>query len=283
MIQVPPLDGTAISVGSLRRREGRAPHSVDRLVRPRAHHYQQAAEADAGSRILGVVVRRAAVAAGTLLAAGSVFGTAVLTEPSAGSDAPEALDGASPGPGVRAGEPAAAGVLPGPWPTASSLDDGVAAPMSWLPVAFPATLDAGTAADPPMAGSPGVGRVGTIRAPNGTAPGTDAPANGTPGAGAPDSPAGPSGATPSGPPPSTGPPTRSGPVTTVVDSVAEPVGDLTEEDVGEVAPEPLKAPVRSPDTAVAPVEPVFEVAEPVRNPTGLVHTVGRTAASLLGG
>ncbi|MGH3585175.1 MAG: hypothetical protein ACRDQ0_02535, partial [Pseudonocardia sp.] len=64
-----------ISVGSLLRREGRAPHSVDRPVRPRPH--QQPAD-DEGGIDKRALLRRGSIAAGAILAAGSVVGATLL-------------------------------------------------------------------------------------------------------------------------------------------------------------------------------------------------------------
>src|SRR5687768_1923812 len=62
-------DTGGISVGALLRREGRAPRPADRPRQARPQQEQDPAGAD--RRIL---VRRGAIAAGTLLAAGSVLG-----------------------------------------------------------------------------------------------------------------------------------------------------------------------------------------------------------------
>src|SRR5918998_3727844 len=70
-------DTGGISVGALLRREGRAPHAVDRPLQPRPH--QQAADEEGGTD-RRIHVRRGAVAAGALLAAGSMFGAAMLTD-----------------------------------------------------------------------------------------------------------------------------------------------------------------------------------------------------------
>ena len=92
----------AVSVGTLLRREGRAPHALDRPVQARGQQRQpQPSDEDQPSR-----VRRTALAAGTLLAASSVFGAAVLTDASGISGFTGTADGQEP-----AGGPLAAGGL----------------------------------------------------------------------------------------------------------------------------------------------------------------------------
>jgi hypothetical protein len=65
---------TTISVAALLRREGRGPHAADRPLKPRGHS-RPAPEHPGPSRRS---VRKAAVAAGALFAAGAVFSTAVV-------------------------------------------------------------------------------------------------------------------------------------------------------------------------------------------------------------
>lgn len=175
------LDETTavVSVGALLRREGRAPHAIDRPVQPRVRP-EDDEEPPAG--ITARRVRRAAVAAGTLLAAGSVFGAAVLTDASSTrTDAQGALDGSYPGQGLldQAGQPLAPPgvVVIDPAAASGALDPG-AASMSWAPVAFPTAFpgvsggSAGPAAQTPTAQTPTAGPGGTT-----------APATGTPGGG----------------------------------------------------------------------------------------------------
>ncbi len=152
-----------VSVGSLLRREGRAPHAIDRPVQPRSGRL--AAEVPAvGPATEGGprrwITRRVTAVAGTLLAAGSVLGAAVLTTPTAHSPgARQGLGGSNPGralpgsPGTAlpaaalpaAALPAAAlpavGELTGPAGT-------VATPSSWMDVGFPTAMPVSRAAAP---------------------------------------------------------------------------------------------------------------------------------------
>lgn len=129
-----------VSVDSLLRREGRAPHTPDRPVAARA---RPAAvpddEDDERRRGPGALVRRGAIAAGTLLAAGSVFGATVVMDASSTGAAPQATGGYA-GEG-RLDLPANPdGTVPTVVDTAAQadrLDAGDAPPMSWLDVAFP--------------------------------------------------------------------------------------------------------------------------------------------------
>lgn len=93
-----------VSVGSLLRREGRAPHALDRPLEPRAS--QVRADSDDGyeddgepRRGTGMRVRRAAIAAGVLVAAGSVFGAAVVDDASSRAGADAQTQGGYPGQG----------------------------------------------------------------------------------------------------------------------------------------------------------------------------------------
>ncbi|OLS97666.1 hypothetical protein BJF90_42490 [Pseudonocardia sp. CNS-004] len=74
----PDTDG--ISVGALLRREGRAPRAADRPVQPRPRQQQAPSDDDDGRPDRRVLVRRGAIAAGTLLAAGSVVGATLFTD-----------------------------------------------------------------------------------------------------------------------------------------------------------------------------------------------------------
>jgi hypothetical protein len=161
-----PVDDTrpGVTVGSLLRREGRAPHAVDRPVQPRPHQQadESAVASPTGKRVLA---RRGAVAAGTLLVAGSVFGAAALTDASS-NGGQDGVTGPYPGQGRldAAGDLAAGPAARQPTtvidPTAVSgaLDAGTAAPQSWIPVAFPGAggVPGGPAgAAPALAGIPG--------------------------------------------------------------------------------------------------------------------------------
>ena len=146
----PSSDLPTVSVGSLLRREGRAPHAVDRPVRPRA---SQQAELPAAAAVPSPRMRRrTVVVAGTLLAAGSVVGAVGLADYSS-SDSAAGRAGTSPvGPHPGRGlldatdAPAPAPVRPELGAVASpsappALDAGQAPPTSWTPIAFPPTAE----------------------------------------------------------------------------------------------------------------------------------------------
>ncbi len=107
-----------IPVGALLRREGRSSAGLP------------AEQAPAVGDILAALparhplLRRGAIAAGALLAAGSVFG---LTSAMNAPVAPPSSTGTYPGQDESAAAPA----------SAAALDAGQAAPTSWLPLAFP--------------------------------------------------------------------------------------------------------------------------------------------------
>ncbi|MEN3299447.1 hypothetical protein [Pseudonocardia sp.] len=140
-----------VSVGSLLRREGRidvpapAPAAVPTPRGPAR-----------------TAAKRSAIAAGTLLAAGSVLGVAVLTNASSGSsEAQASADGSFPGQRLPDGaDPASAAF------GSDALDAGTAAPGSWMNVAFPSALSpaatgpAASATSAPAAGGNFVGPVG---------------------------------------------------------------------------------------------------------------------------
>ena len=150
---------TGVSVGSLLRREGRAPHTVDRPVQPRGHQQidppkadapsvaAAAAVADPASTAKKTAVKRGAVAAGALLAVGSVVGAAVLSEVApTGTEAQGATTNNSyPGQGrLNASQPeapvlSASGVVDSA-AAGDVLDAGTAPPTSWTPVAFPSAV-----------------------------------------------------------------------------------------------------------------------------------------------
>jgi hypothetical protein len=185
-------DPTAgVSVGTLLRREGRAPHALVRPIQARAR--QQTDEPADESTPQSVLVRRSAFAAGTLLAAGSVIGAAVLTDitPS-GVDAQGGTGDTYPGQGLldQGGEvsanPPGAAVI-GPAAVSQQLDAGIPAPTEWMNVAFTGALagaqagaDAGAqnaAGDAGTTGSDGAGGGGTPTGGDGGAGGNE-PANG---------------------------------------------------------------------------------------------------------
>ncbi len=122
-----------VTVGSLLRREGFTPHTGQ------ATDGEETGAAAPTGADRGALVRRSAVAAGALLAAGSVFGAAALNDATlsfpfggnqAGEDHHDATSGATGATafGATAGEG-------GP-------DAGVAAPQNWMPIAFPSVLTA---------------------------------------------------------------------------------------------------------------------------------------------
>lgn len=142
----PDTDG--ISVGALLRREGHAPRAAARPAQPRPRQ-QEASSDDDGRPDRRVLVRRGAIAAGTLLAAGSVLGATLFTDvvptvnqaPTPGG---EDDGGAYPGQGLLDPEgPVDAPADPVVIDQAAAtdpLDPGTAAPTDWVPVAFPGAL-----------------------------------------------------------------------------------------------------------------------------------------------
>jgi hypothetical protein len=147
---------TGVSVGSLLRREGRAPHTPDRPVQPRGHQQidppkpdvPSAATADSAPTAKKTAVKRGAVAAGAILAVGSVVGAAVLSEVApTGTEAQGATttDNSYPGQGRLSANQPEAPVLPAAGIVDSAaagdvLDAGTAPPTSWTPVAFPSAV-----------------------------------------------------------------------------------------------------------------------------------------------
>ena len=90
-----------VSVGSLLRREGRAPHAQDRPLQPRAARQAEASGAWPARPASGR--RRATAVAGALVATGSVLGAALYNgAASHSSDAQAAADGLFPGMGLPA-------------------------------------------------------------------------------------------------------------------------------------------------------------------------------------
>lgn len=141
-------DTGGITVGALLQREGRSPHG-DRPFKVRPDRSEPTDTGAGAGR--SALVRRGAIAAGTLLAAGSVLGAAILTDvtPTAtqtpGTGGAED-DGPYPGQGLLDQEdPAAA--LPDTVAIDQAaardplLDPGTPAPSDWIPVAFPSAID----------------------------------------------------------------------------------------------------------------------------------------------
>lgn len=123
-----------VSVGSLMRREGRAPHSFDRPLKPRASRVDRDAAEAVDERASGR--RRMTAAAAAMLTIGGVLGAAVFTDAANNSSAAQdQLDGSFPGRG-GAGDGSGA-ALPS---SGNALAAGVAAPTSWMNVAFPSAL-----------------------------------------------------------------------------------------------------------------------------------------------
>jgi hypothetical protein len=119
-------DAEPIPVGALLRREGRRTNGLPQVPDlPRAAA-EPPALVPAGP---GLLVRRGALAAGALLAAGSAF---VLTNALHATGDQAAATGSYPGEGALDGVSVNNPTTP--------LDSGTAAPTSWMPVAFPSTL-----------------------------------------------------------------------------------------------------------------------------------------------
>ena len=141
-------DTVVISVDALLRREGRDPHANRRTAA--APRERESADAEERSTDRRTAVRRGAIAAGTLLAAGSVVGAAALVDvaPTSTVEAQNGGDntqnGSYPGQGLLDGAPE--GLLPpgaaviDPAAVTDPLDPGTAAPTSWVPVAFPSAV-----------------------------------------------------------------------------------------------------------------------------------------------
>src|SRR6478735_6148942 len=118
-------DGAApIPVSALLRREGRSAAGLP--VQPPA-----VGEILATLPARHPILRRGTIAAGALLAAGSVFGlTAAMNAPAT----PPSSSGVYPDQGE-----------PGASPSGAALDGGHAAPTSWFPVAFPTAFSPASA------------------------------------------------------------------------------------------------------------------------------------------
>ncbi|GEL22813.1 hypothetical protein PSU4_17670 [Pseudonocardia sulfidoxydans NBRC 16205] len=144
-----------VSVGSLMRREGRAPHSFDRPLKPRASRLDGAGDA-AEQRASGR--RRMTAAAAAMLTIGGVLGAAVFTDAASNSSAAQdQLDGSFPGRG-GAGDGSGA-ALPS---SGNALAAGTSAPTSWMNVAFPSALPQAASAGRGGAGGAGTGGAGGV-------------------------------------------------------------------------------------------------------------------------
>ncbi len=133
----PTLDqdtAAPIPVSALLNREGRAAEGLPRVPdQPQTSAAETGSAAPAGRKQL---VRRSAMAAGALLAAGSAFALTTAAMHGAGEQ-PQA-SGTYPGEGALDGVAA---------DTPSSVpDSGTPAPTSWMPVAFPTSLGGSTVA-----------------------------------------------------------------------------------------------------------------------------------------
>ncbi|MDN5920859.1 MAG: hypothetical protein L0I76_38125 [Pseudonocardia sp.] len=138
-----PAATDIVSVGSLLRREGRAPHAQDRPMQPRAARQAEIPPVWPARPASGR--RRAAAIAGALVAAGSVLGAAMYNgAASHSSEAQAAADGLFPGLGLPTG-PAAPSTLPAsylpatvalssPLPAGSVAQPGA---TDWMRAAFP--------------------------------------------------------------------------------------------------------------------------------------------------
>lgn len=252
----------AIPVGSLLRREGRLPRPADGTA------------GAAKPRLSRTTARRGAVAAGVLLAAGSVLATMALTDVEPVSAvAGEAGDGTGyPGQGLldRGDALAAAGgtALIGPAALRDALDAGSAAPMTWQPVAFPGATGA------PSSGAAAAPGSATTRPPA-PAPVDLGPTRVAP---APTTPA-PAPAPPAPPSRGTDDPAPGGGLTGTVGGAVR--------DVGGALPAPVGAPVQQLGGAVAGSEGSATTSsapqQTAQPSSGVVGGVGRVAAGLLGG
>jgi hypothetical protein len=268
---------TPMSVASLLRREGRAPHAVDPPVKPRAARTAEGASVARTPPVTGVTMNRKAIVAGTLLAAGSVFGAALLTDTSTvGDRAPSTgpyagqgiLDGTvaeqSGAPTVTISQAAAAG----------GLGAGVGAPTSWHAVAFPSELGGipNAAAKPatttvtPAVPTPSSG----ARVPSG------APVTGPGGSGVGPASTGPTGSNGVGGAVSAVTGAVGGAVSTVGSSVAGPVGGAAK-GLGHTVSGTGKALGKTVDKVT---EPVTTALEPVTKP--VTSAVGGLLGGLLG-
>ena len=119
-----PADAAPIPVGALLRREGRRTNGLPKVADlPTA---EPTVPVQSGP---GLLLRRGALAAGALLAAGSAF---VLTNALHATGPQAAATGSYPGEGSLDGVAVDSPTTP--------LDSGTAAPSSWMPVAFPSAL-----------------------------------------------------------------------------------------------------------------------------------------------
>lgn len=179
--------------------EPAAPVSVESLLRREGHagsavlHVSDGAHADddsaAARRPTERIVRRAAVAAGLLVAAGSVFGALAVTHTApAEFEAPRASGGDDPGAGrldPQQGPDDAIPVVVDPAAQTDTLDPGDGAPTSWMRTAFPSSGPA--ASGPAPASTPAVDREQAPTGPAGRAvQGPSAAGDGPDGGGATD-------------------------------------------------------------------------------------------------
>lgn len=277
-----------VSVGSLLRREGRAPHAVDRPMQPRAVRRSELVSAWPARPSSGR--RRAAAVAGALVAAGSVLGAAIYNGAAThDSDAQAAADGMFPGLSLPSGAdlPATLPVtylpttvaLAGPLPATSVLQAGS---TDWMRVAFPTgaaapgsaangMLNAAATMPAALGGAIPVADDAARNTPS--APPSSGGAGGTPGGGgaprgvlpilnAPDRPTESNLLNPltggGGSPGDSGPRASTGPLQDVTE-VARPVGET----VGGVAAPVARAASPVGRVAGGVLAPVTEAAEPV--------------------
>ncbi|GEL16213.1 hypothetical protein [Pseudonocardia asaccharolytica] len=284
-----------VSVGSLLRREGRAPHAADRPLLPRANRYSGEGD-DTQTTGRSTAARRATIAAGTLVAVGSVLGAAVFTEAASNSSAAQdGLGGSYPGHGLRDGGAPNAMATDGGDAGAGGLDAGIPAPTSWMTVAFPTRLNPGATAGSDLPGGSGGSGTPAVRAAGpwvgspvvqGAATPAPAPGNhGNPGGGGHGSSGNEGNSGNHGNPGGGGHGADSptGPVGSAVSGVTGAVGGAAE-GVGDAAPDPVGGPVKKlgstvsetgkglGNTADAAVGTVQKVAEPVTEPVSEVVT-----------
>lgn len=265
-----------VSVGSLLRREGRAPHALDRPMQPRAVRQAEMAPAWPARPTAGR--RRAAAVAGALLATGSVLGAALYNgAASHSSDAQAAADGLFPGLGLPTGGAAAGPTLPpgylpanvsltSPLPAESVLRPGA---TDWMRVAFP-----GHVAAPGSAATGTLRNAATMPAPLGSAiPAAGSAAQNTPSAGGAGGPSGGSGGS-GGILPALTPPDRA-PAGNLLDPLTGAGGGSAGGTVGG----PGGAPGPSAGAGTGPLQNVTEVARPLGEAVGgVVQPVTRAAA-----
>lgn len=264
-----------VSVGSLLRREGRAPHAVDRPMQPRAVRRSELVSAWPARPSSGR--RRAAAVAGALVAAGSVLGAAIYNGAAThDSDAQAAADGMFPGLSLPSGAdlPATLPVtylpttvaLAGPLPATSVLQAGS---TDWMRVAFPTG-----AAAPGSAANGMLNAAATMPAALGGAiPAADDAARNTPSA--PPSSGG-AGGTPGG----GGAPRGVLPILNAPDRPTE--SNLLNPLTGGGGSSGDSGPGSGPRASTGPLQDVTEVARPVGETVGGVAAPVALAASPVG-